>query len=118
MCVTYLDRHRTLIQVRVCNYTQYFLTLDTGLRNDSGHSPLDTTNLYIHEDCLDVARYLIQRNGPATEEQMVWLMKGASYWGKLDLLNDLVGECIIYSAWGHLWLHGGHQGIIKAVVLR
>ncbi len=98
--------------------TQYFLTLDTGLRNDLGHSPLDITNLYFHEDCLDVARYLIQRNGPATEEQMVWLMKGASYWGKLDLLNDLVGECIIYSAWGHLWLHGGHQGIIKAVVLR
>ena len=70
------------------------MTFDTGLRNDSGHSPLDTTNLYIHEDCLDVARYLIQRNGTATEEEMAWLMKGACYWGKRDLLNDLVGECI------------------------
>ena len=74
-----------------------------GVRDDEGHSPLNIAimNQYGGSDCVDVALYLMNHGCTCSDEDKAKLLCEASYWGKLDVVKELVeqhkvdpnGEC-------------------------
>ena len=76
--------------------------MTAGVRDDRGHLPLNIAIMSNYDDdCMEVALYLINRGGTCSDKDKVKLLCKACYWGKLDVVKELVeqhkvdpnGEC-------------------------
>ena len=64
------------------------------MRDDEGRSPLDIAleDLYGNEGCVDVALYLMSCGYACGDEDKAKLLCAACYWGKLDVVKELVEQ--------------------------
>ncbi len=63
------------------------------MRDDWGQSPLDIALQDLYGDgSVDVALYLMSRGCACGDEHKVKLLCGACWWGKLDVVKELVEQ--------------------------
>ena len=75
--------------------------MTAGVRNDEGYSPHNIAIMSQYYGAVDIALYLMNRGGTCSDEDKVKLLCEACYWGKLDVVKELVeqhkvdpnGEC-------------------------
>ena len=65
-----------------------------GVRDDEGESPLNiaVTNQYEESGCADIALYLMNHGCTCSDEDKAELLCKACYWGKLDVVKELVEQ--------------------------
>ncbi len=61
------------------------------MRDDKGQSPLDRALGGLEEGCVDVSLYLMSR-GCGGDEDKAKLLCAACYFGKLDVVKELVDQ--------------------------
>ena len=67
-----------------------------GVRDDKGHSPLNSAimsdNFIIDSVCADITLYLMNHGCTCSDEDKAKLLCEACYWGRLDVVKELVEQ--------------------------